>query len=125
MVMISFPDGRTKEFKKGITGFEVAEDISKSLSKEAIAVSVNGEQKDLCDEILSDASISIITLKDDEGIDIMRHTLTAQVLARAVKNLFPKSKLAIGPTIKDGFYYDILFEKPISKLKLSQAFTMS
>ncbi len=114
MVMISFPDGRTKEFKKGITGFEVAEDISKSLSKEAIAVSVNGEQKDLCDEILSDASISIITLKDDEGIDIMRHTLTAQVLARAVKNLFPKSKLAIGPTIKDGFYYDILFEKPIS-----------
>ena len=114
MVMISFPDGRTKEFKKGITGFEVAEDISKSLSKEAIAVLVNGEQKDLCDEILSDASISIITLKDDEGIDIMRHTLTAQVLARAVKNLFPKSKLAIGPTIKDGFYYDILFEKPIS-----------
>ncbi len=114
MVMISFPDGRTKEFKKGITGFEVAEDISKSLSKEAIAVLVNGEQKDLCDEILSDASISIITLKDNEGIDIMRHTLTAQVLARAVKNLFPKSKLAIGPTIKDGFYYDILFEKPIS-----------
>ncbi len=114
MVIISFPDGRTKEFKKGITGLEVAEDISKSLSKDAIAILVDGKQKDLCDKIYSDASISIITLKDEMGVEIMRHTLTAQVLARALKNLFPKSKLAIGPTIKDGFYYDVFFDKPIS-----------
>ncbi len=114
MIKLSFPDGRKKEFKVGITGQEVAEDISKSLSKDAVAVLVNDEQKDLCDRIYNDASISIITLKDEIGVEIMRHTLTAQVLARAVKNLFPKSKLAIGPTIKDGFYYDIFFEKPIS-----------
>ena len=114
MILLSFPDGRKKKYEKGITGQEIADDISKSLSKNAVAIEVNGIQMDLCDQINNDASISLITLNDEKGIDIMRHTLTAQVLARAIKNLFPRSKLAIGPTIKDGFYYDVFFDKPIS-----------
>ncbi|MDC3091755.1 threonine--tRNA ligase [Rickettsiales bacterium] len=113
-IKITFPDGKVQNYKKGITGIEIAIGISKSLSKTAVAISINGIQKDLADNIYLDAKISIITIKSDEGIQIMRHTLTAQVLARAVKNLFPKAKLAIGPTIENGFYYDILFEKKIS-----------
>ena len=93
---------------------QIAENISKSLSKEAVAISIDGQQKDLTDKINTNSKISIITAKTDEGLEIMRHTLTAQVLARAVKNLFPKAKLGIGPTIENGFYYDVLFEKPIS-----------
>ncbi|MFL2660696.1 MAG: threonine--tRNA ligase [Alphaproteobacteria bacterium] len=114
MPKITFPDGRTQSYEEGITGFVLAESISKSLVKEAVAVSVNGIQKDLCDIIDDDADVKIITRNTEEGIEIMRHTLTAQVLARAIKKLYPKAKLAIGPTIKNGFYYDFLFEKQIS-----------
>ena len=113
-ITITFPDGNKKEYQKGITGIQVAESIAKSLAKDAIAISINGIQKDLCDEINSDSNISIITVNTDEGLEIMRHTLTAQVLARAVKNIYPNAKLAIGPTIDNGFYYDVYFEKPIS-----------
>jgi len=113
-INITFPDGNKREFEKGITGYQIAESIAKSLAKEAIAINIDGIQKDLCDQINSDSSISIITLNTDEGLDIMRHTLTAQVVAKAVKNLYPEAKLAIGPTIENGFYYDVLFEKPIS-----------
>tara|TARA_B100000686_G_scaffold354526_1_gene465261 strand:+ start:2673 stop:4586 length:1914 start_codon:yes stop_codon:yes gene_type:complete len=114
MPKITFPDGRTQNYEEGITGQEIAKSISKSLLKEAIAISVNGVQQDLCDSIDKDASISLITLNTDEGLEIMRHTLTAQVLARAIKNLYPKAKLAIGPTIENGFYYDFLSENKIS-----------
>ena len=113
-IKITFPDGNVQNYKKGITGIEIAGSISKSLSKAAVAIVTNGAQKDLSDPINSDSIVSIINIKSKEGIEIMRHTLTAQVLARAVKNLFPKAKLAIGPTIENGFYYDILFEKKIS-----------
>jgi threonyl-tRNA synthetase len=113
-ITITFPDGNKRDYEKGVTGFHIAESIAKSLAKEAIAINMNGIQKDLCDKINSDSNISIITINSDEGLEIMRHTLTAQVLARAVKNLYPKSKLAIGPTIDNGFYYDVYFEKPIS-----------
>ena len=113
-IKITFPDGNVQNYKKGITGIEIAGSISKSLSKAAVAIVINGTQKDLSDSINSDATVSIINIKSEEGIEIMRHTLTAQVLARAVKNLFPRAKLAIGPTIENGFYYDILFEKKIS-----------
>ena len=114
MPKITFPDGRTQSYEQGATGSVVAESISKSLLKEAVAVSVNGTQKDLCDIIEYDSEVKIITRNTDEGMEIMRHTLTAQVLARAIKKLYPSAKLAIGPTIKDGFYYDFLFDKPIS-----------
>ena len=75
---------------------------------------VDGILMDLCDSIKSDSTVEIITLDSDEGLEIMRHTVAAQVLAKAIKNLYPNSKLAIGPTIQDGFYYDVLFEEKIS-----------
>ena len=113
-IIITFPDGNTKSFTKGISGNEVAESISMSLSKRAIAIRINGTQKDLVDPININCGISIITVDSNEGLEIMRHTLAAQVLARAVKSIYPNAKLAIGPTIDNGFYYDVLFEKPIS-----------
>ena len=75
---------------------------------------MNGEQRDLLDELPDNSSVSIITIQSDEGLEIMRHTLTAQVLAKAIKNLYSDSRLAIGPTIENGFYYDVSTETPIS-----------
>ncbi|MGH1398567.1 MAG: threonine--tRNA ligase [Alphaproteobacteria bacterium] len=113
-ITITLPDGATREYGSGVTGLEIAESISKSLAKVSVAVSVDGAQRDLSDPIHADAKLSIITLDSDEGLEIMRHTVTAQLLARAVKNLYPSAKLAIGPTIDNGFYYDVEFEKPLS-----------
>ena len=111
---ITLPDGSIRELAEGSSGLDLASDIGPGLAKAAIAVKVNGVQKDLSDSIEHDSEVSIITIDSDEGLEIMRHTLTAQVLARAVKNLYPESKLAIGPTIADGFYYDFDFKKAIS-----------
>ena len=111
---ITLPDGSVRDLKPGSSGLDLANDIGPGLAKAAIAVSVNGIQKDLSDPINEDSEVSIITLDSEDGLEIMRHTLTAQVLARAVQNLYPGTKLAIGPTIKDGFYYDFEFKKPIS-----------
>ena len=113
-LLITFPDGKTTEFNEGIKGIEIAGSISKSLEKKSIAIKVNGEYRDLSDKITCDAKIEIITIESEKGLEIMRHTLTAQVLAKAIKNLYPESKLAIGPTIDNGFYYDVLLEKSIS-----------
>ncbi len=114
-IELTFPDGFKRSFNFGVNGMEVAKSISKSLSKEAVAIEVNGVQLDLCDEIIDDSNINILTINNEKGLEIMRHTLTAQVLAKAVKKIYPNSKLAIGPTIENGFYYDIFFEKPISE----------
>ena len=111
---ITLPDGSIRELKKGSTGLDLANDIGPGLAKAAIAIVVNGSQRDLCDPINDDSTVSILTIDSNEGLEIMRHTLTAQVLARAIKNLYPNSKLAIGPTIDDGFYYDFLTEKAVS-----------
>ena len=111
---ITLPDGSIREIKKGSTGLDLANDIGPGLAKAAIAIVVNGSQRDLCDPINDDSKVSILTIDSNEGLEIMRHTLTAQVLARAIKNLYPNSKLAIGPTIDDGFYYDFLTEKAVS-----------
>ena len=111
---ITLPDGSIRKLESGSTGLDLANIIGPGLAKAAIAVEVNGSQKDLCDPIMDDSEVSIITIDSKEGLEIMRHTLTAQVLARAVKNLYPDTKLAIGPTITDGFYYDFEFKKPIS-----------
>ena len=111
---ITLPDGSIRELELGSTGLDLASSIGAGLAKAALAVTVNGIQKDLNDPINEDSKVSIITIDSDDGLEIMRHTLTAQVLARAVKNLFPGTKLAIGPTITDGFYYDFEFKKPIS-----------
>ena len=111
---ITLPDGSIKELSDGSSGRDLAFDIGPGLAKAAIAVTVNGIQKDLCDLLEDNSEVAIITIDSEEGLEIMRHTLTAQVLAKAVKNLYPESKLAIGPTITDGFYYDFEFKKAIS-----------
>ncbi len=119
MLKITFPDGKHKNYESGITGLDIARDISVSLSKEAVAILVNGDQKDLSDPINEDALVNIITTKDELGLEIMRHTTAAQVLAKAIKNIYPESKLAIGPTIENGFYYDVLLKNSISSDDLS------
>ena len=111
---LTLPDNSSRELPKGSSGYDLAKDIGPGLAKSAVAMTINGVQKDLCDVIEKDASVSIITIDSNDGIEIMRHTLTAQVLARAIKNLYPNSKLAIGPTIEDGFYYDVESDEVIS-----------
>ncbi len=117
-IVVNLPDGSGKDLPKDSNGNDLAALIGPGLAKDAIAMSVNGEQRDLSDTLADGDNVSIITIKSDEGLEIMRHTLAAQVLAQAVKNIYPTSKLAIGPTIEDGFYYDFLFEKPISSEEL-------
>ena len=113
-ITITLPDGSQKQAPIGISGLEIASMIGAGLAKAAIAFSVNGEQRDLSDIVSQDSDISIFTVDSDEGLEIMRHTVAAQVLARAIKNLYPSAKLAIGPTIDDGFYYDFLCDQTVS-----------
>ena len=120
MMKIILPDNSSRELPEGSSGYDLAKDIGPGLAKSAVAITVDGVQKDLHDEINTDSSVSIITIDSDEGLEIMRHTLTAQVLARAIKNLYPKSKLAIGPTIEDGFYHDVESEEVISSDDLNK-----
>ena len=113
-ITITLPDGSQKQAESGVTGLEIAAMIGAGLAKAAIAFEVNGQQRDLSDTVEEDSSISIFTIDSDEGLEIMRHTVAAQVLARAIKNLYPGAKLAIGPTIDDGFYYDFLCDQTVS-----------
>ncbi len=116
---ITLPDKSVRELPEGSTGYDLARDIGPGLAKSAVAVIVDGEKKDLCDVLPENSEVSIITIDSDDGLEIMRHTLTAQVLAKALKNLYPDSHLAIGPTIDDGFYYDVETKKSISVDDLS------
>ena len=111
---ITLPDKSIRELPEGSSGYDLAKDIGAGLAKAAIALSVDGKQQDLNDVIHEDCSVSVITIESQDGLEIMRHTLAAQVLARALKNLYPDSKLAIGPTIDKGFYYDVECSKTIS-----------
>ena len=106
-VNVTLPDGSVREFANAITGFELAASIGAGLAKAAVAIKIDGVQRDLSEVIAQDAAVSILTSKDAEGLDIMRHSTTAQVLAKAIKELWADAKLAIGPTIDNGFYYDI------------------
>ena len=111
---ITLPDKSIRELPEGSSGYDLAKDIGAGLAKAAIAISVDGKQQDLNDVIHEDCSVSIITIESHDGLEIMRHTFAAQVLARALKNLYPDSKLAIGPTIDNGFYYDVECSMTIS-----------
>ena len=113
-ITVSLPDGNKKVLPSGSNGYDLASSIGSGLAKSAVAFRIGDDQFDLHDELQDQTTVSIITIQSDEGLEIMRHTIAAQVLASAIKNLFPKSKLAIGPTIENGFYYDILFDTPIS-----------
>ncbi len=109
-IKIILPDKKQLETEKGVDGFELAEKISKKLAKEALAIEVNGELRDLSRTIEEDAAINIITSKDSKGKDIMKHS-AAHILAYAVTQLFPEAKPTIGPVIEDGFFYDFYREK--------------
>ena len=113
MIKITLPDGKVREYAEGVTVREVAESIGKRLGKDALAGEVDGKAVDLFCKITKDSSIKIITGDSPVGLDHMRHT-TAHIMAQAVTRLFPGTKLAIGPPIEDGFYYDMDPEKPFT-----------
>jgi threonyl-tRNA synthetase len=113
-ITVTLPDGTAREYAVGTTGEEIAASIGAGLAKAAIAMKIDGIQRDIYLPITADAKLQILTLKDPEGLDVMRHSTTAQVLARAVKLLYPSAKLAIGPTIDHGFYYDIELNTPLT-----------
>ena len=117
---ITLPDGQIRSYHHPITGLELAEQISSSLAKTAVAMTVNGKLCDANEQLAEDASIVFLTTKDRLGLDVMRHTTTAQGLARAIKELFPQAKLAIGPTVDNGFFYDIELDHPLSADDLPQ-----
>ena len=110
---ITLTDGSVLNLPQGTTVGGVAQAISEGLKRNAVAGKVNGKLEDLSAPINEDAEVTIITLKDPEGLDIYRHTC-AHVLAQAVKTVYPTCALAIGPTIENGFYYDIDFKTPIT-----------
>ena len=116
---ITLKDGSVISVEKNSTVGEVAKAISEGLFRNAVCGKVNGELKDLSYVLENDCTLEIVTLKDKEGLDVYRHTCS-HVLAQAVKNIFPTSKLAIGPTVENGFYYDIEFKTPITRDDLNK-----
>ena len=113
-IKITLPDGSVKEYAKGVTAGEIAKDIGKRLAEDAVAAKINEKLVDLHEPINEDSTLKIITLKDKEGLDCLRHSL-AHLLAAAVMELWPDTKRTIGPPIENGFYYDFEFEKPITE----------
>tara|TARA_B100001029_G_scaffold178802_1_gene186368 strand:- start:227 stop:2146 length:1920 start_codon:yes stop_codon:yes gene_type:complete len=113
MPNITLTDGKKLSFKNKVTGLEIAAKISKSLSKQALIMSVNGDLKDLGHTIAKDAKVKIITPKDKEGIDVIRHD-AAHIMAMAVQELFPGTQVTIGPVIENGFYYDFARKEPFT-----------
>ena len=119
MPTITLPDGKNFNFPKKITGLQIAEKISKSLAKQAMIISVDGELKDLDYVIEKDCSVKIFTSKNDEGLETIRHD-TAHILAMAVQELFPGTQVTIGPVIDNGFYYDFARKEPFTEEDLKK-----
>ena len=113
MVAITLPDGSVKNFEGNTSVMEVAQSIGPGLAKATVAGRVNGHLVDASDPIAYDAKVEIVTAKDDDGVDIIRHSC-AHLLGHAVKQLYPDVKMVIGPVIDDGFYYDIYSETPFT-----------
>ena len=113
-ITVTLPDGSTRSYPHGTTGEQVAASIGAGLAKAAVAMKVDGVQRDLYAPLTQDVKLQLLTAKDAEGLEIIRHTITAQTLALAVKELYPTAKLAIGPTIEYGFYYDVEMDSPLS-----------
>jgi len=118
-ITITFPDGNTRVVNKGISGLELAEQISKSLAKESIAFKSNGEIQDLSRIIDKDITVEILKKDSDEALDIIRHDC-AHVMAEAVQALFPGTQVTIGPSIENGFYYDFARDNPFTINDLSK-----
>ncbi len=113
-ISIEFPDGSVKKFEKGVTGFQIAESISNSLKKAALACSINDVLSDLSKEIESDCKFEIFTTKNKEiALELIRHDC-AHIMARAVQEIWPQTKVTIGPVIENGWYYDFDREEPFT-----------
>ena len=119
MPNITLPDGKKLSFNEKVTGKKIVEKISKSLAKEALVMSVDGHLKDLSFEIEKDSKVKILTSKDEDGLDTIRHD-TAHILAMAVQELFPGTQVTIGPTIENGFYYDFARKEPFTESDLKK-----
>ena len=113
MPIITLPDGSQRQFPHAVSVMDVAADIGPGLAKACIAGRVNGELVDACELIEADASLAIITAKDEDGLDILRHSC-AHLLGHAIKQLWPQTKMAIGPVIDNGFYYDIDLDRTLT-----------
>ena len=113
MLKITLPDGSQREFEGPVTVMQVAQSIGPGLAKNTVAGKVNGRLVDACDLIEQDAQLQIITPKDQEGVEIIRHSC-AHLVGHAVKQLYPTAKMVIGPVIDEGFYYDISYERPFT-----------
>lgn len=113
MLNITLPDGSVRQYESPVTVAQIAASIGAGLAKAAVAGRVNGKLVDACDPITEDSSVQIITPKDQEGIEIIRHSC-AHLVGHAVKQLYPNAKMVIGPVIEEGFYYDIATEKPFT-----------
>ncbi len=111
MITLTFPDGAQREYDQPISGTDLAASISKSLSKKAVAMKVNGDLKDLADPIETDSEIAIVTRDDDAALELIRHD-AAHVMAEAVQELYPGTQVTIGPVIENGFYYDFARNEP-------------
>ncbi|MCH8071308.1 MAG: threonine--tRNA ligase [Proteobacteria bacterium] len=114
MPAIQLPDGSTRRFDNAVTGAEIAADISKSLTRDAVAIRVDGELWDLSRSIEDDAAIEIVTRDSEAGLELLRHD-AAHVLAEAVKELWPETQVTIGPAIENGFYYDFARDEPFTE----------
>ncbi len=119
MPNITLTDGKKLSFKGNVTGLEIAAKISKSLSKQALIMSVNGDLKDLSHKITKDSKVRIITPKDKEGLDVIRHD-AAHIMAMAVQEIFPGTQVTIGPVIENGFYYDFARKEPFTSNDLKK-----
>ena len=113
MPIITLPDGSKREFEGPVCAMDIAESIGPGLAKATICASVDGELKDVSDTISYDASVSLITAKDPEGLEVIRHSF-AHLIGHAGKQLFPGIKMAIGPVIEHGFYYDVDYERQLT-----------
>ena len=119
MPVITLPDGSQRAFDNAVSVLDVANDIGPGLAKATIAGKVNGELVDAVDMIDADAQLQIITAKDDEGLEILRHSC-AHLLGHAIKQLWPNTKMAIGPVIDNGFYYDVDMEESLTQEDLAK-----
>jgi len=113
MPVITLPDGSKREFEHSVTVMEIAKSIGTGLAKATLAGKVNGQLVDTAYSVSEDASLQIITAKDDEGLEVIRHS-AAHLLAQAVKRTFPEAQVTIGPVIDNGFYYDFSYERPFT-----------
>ena len=113
MLNITLPDGSVRQYESPVTVAQIAASIGAGLAKATVAGKVNGKLVDACDPIIQDSTVQIITPKDQEGVEIIRHSC-AHLVGHAVKQLYPNAKMVIGPVIEEGFYYDIATEKPFT-----------